>query len=169
MIGKVVLSSLFLIALSLVQTTWIQPIAIAGIIPDLALLAVVAVAYRNGPILGTTSSFIAGLVEDILSAAPLGFNAFVSSLAAWLASFLHGSIQLDRILMPALLGIGATVYKAFAVLLLDSMFRSKLPSYDLGGSQFWIELGYNALAAPIVFAVSSLLYRLTYARKGRAE
>jgi rod shape-determining protein MreD len=168
MIGKIVFSSLFLVALSLVQTTWIQPIAIAGIIPDLALLAVIAVAYRNGPILGTTSSFIAGLIEDILSAAPLGFNAFISSLAAWMSSFLHGSIHLDRILMPALLGIGATVYKALAVQLLGSMFGSSLPNYDLGGSQFWIELGYNAVAAPIVFAVASLLHRLTDTRKGRS-
>lgn len=160
MMLHVAFSTLILIALTLVQTTWLAPIAIFGARPDLGLLAMVWMAYRNGPVVGVSSGFISGLVDDVMSAAPLGFSAFIKSLLSWAASFLHGSIELDRVLMPMLLGAASTLAKAGASLFLGLMFKTSVETYDLLGRRFWVEVAYNALLAPLLFLLLGLLFRL---------
>lgn len=168
MMLRVLLSILLLGILSLVQATWLGPVAILGVRPDLGLLAVVWLAYRNGPVEGCSSAFVSGLIDDALSAAPFGFNAAVKTLGAWLASFLHGAVQLDHVLMPLLLGAGATLFKALWASFLALLFGGRLETYDFAGRLLWIEVGYNALVAPFLFALLGLLFSLVDARRRRA-
>ena len=165
MMLRLLISVGILVGLSLVQATWLPAIAILGAKPDLGLLAAVWFAYRNGPVEGCSAAFISGLVDDAMSAAPLGFNAAVKTMAAWLSSFLHSSVQLDRFLMPLLLAAGATVFKAVFSSLLSILFGGGLESYDLAGRVLWIEVGYNAVLAPFLFAVLGWIFTLVDSRR----
>jgi rod shape-determining protein MreD len=156
MIGKIALSALLLCACSLIQSTWLGPLAILGVKPDLGLITLIWLAYRNGPVEGTSAAFVSGLIDDTISAAPFGLNAFTKTLIAWFASFLHGAIYLDHFILPAILGASATFAKAGISILLAMVFSGTTEAYDLLGKLFWIETAYNACLAPILFAVLGL-------------
>jgi len=159
MILRLLAGSLVLMAVTLIQTTWVSAVAILGAKPDLPLIVLVWLAYRDGPVLGSSLGFISGLMDDVLSSAPLGFGAFVKTAVAWISSLLHGAMHLDHFLMPLLLGATMTVAKALASLLLTILFRGNLESYDFLSRIFWIEVGYNALVAPAVFFALELAFK----------
>jgi len=165
MMVRLIFSIILLAGISLISATWIPAIAILGVRPDLGLLAVVWLAYRTGPVEGSSVAFVSGLIDDAMSAAPLGFNAAVKTMMAWIASFLHGSVHLDRILLPFLLGAGSTVIKALWSTFLSLLFGGRLRSYDFAGKTLWIEVGYNAVLAPLLFAILGGLFSLVENRR----
>lgn len=169
MILRIIISAFFLILLTLVQTTWLGPVAILGATPDLGLLAVLWLSYRSGPLTGTSTAFISGLVDDALSSAPLGFNAFTKTLVAWASSFLHGSIELDHVFMPFILGAAGTLLKALSSLLLAILFQAEMGTYDFLGSLLWVEVAYNAVLAPLLFAGFGQLYRLIEGKRPQSQ
>lgn len=167
MIRSIGVSTALIVLLSLVQSTWLGSIAILGVVPDLGLLVLIWVSYKNGLVEGPASGFIAGLLEDAISAAPLGFNAFLKTVIAWAVGLLHGSFYIDRIFLPILLGAGATILKALASLLLGLLFDNRVQVYDLLGSAIWIEAAYNGLLAPFVFLLLSTMRKLLVTEASR--
>ncbi len=167
MIRSIIVSTLIIVACDFAQSTWFGAIAIMGVIPDLSLLVLIWVSYQNGYVAGSSSGFLAGLAQDFISAAPIGFNAFIKTAVASAAGLLHGSFYIDRLLLPIALGAVGTIAKAIAAGLLFLVFGSKLHSYDLFGAALWIETAYNGLAAPFAFLLLTPLKRLLKAERGR--
>jgi len=167
MIRTIVLSSVLLSFCVFAQTTWLGAVAVLQVVPDLSLVVLLWLSYQNGPVEGPASAFAAGLVEDFLSAAPLGFHAFVKTSVAFLASFLHGSFFIDRLVLPIALGALGTLAKAVAAGLLVLVFGDKVHGYALFERVLWIEAAYNGLVAPAVFLVLSLFRRLLVTARGR--
>jgi len=167
MIRTIVLSSLLLLGCSYVQTTWLGAIAVLGVVPDLALVALIWISYKNGLVEGPVTGFLSGFAEDFLSAAPLGFNAFVKTFVATCAGFLHGVFFIDRIILPFALGAVGTIAKALAAGILSFIFAGKVQGYNLLDRVFWIEAAYNGVAAPIVFLILSPLKRVLMTERGR--
>jgi rod shape-determining protein MreD len=141
------------------QSTWLDFIAIYSVIPDLSLLAVVYIAFKSRSIQGQSVGFVAGLLQDGISAAPFGLNAFIKTAVAWLANLLSGKFYIDRLLMPAIFGVVATLSKAGYLLLLSLFFSGKILSYDFLDRTLWIEVAYNAVAAPVLFLLLSPIER----------
>ena len=165
MIVRLIVSIAILFTLSLLSASWLSVISILGARPDLGLLAVTWLAYRNGPVEGSSAAFLSGLFDDAMSAAPLGFNAAIKTLIAWIASFLHGSVHLDRIIMPVFVGAAATLLKAAWTTFLALLFGGTLESYNFAGRKLWIEVGYNAFLAPILFALLGVIFNIVDARR----
>jgi rod shape-determining protein MreD len=113
------------------------------------------------------SGFLAGLVEDFLSASPLGFHAFVKTAVAAAASLLHGSFYIDKLLLPLLLGIVGTLAKAIAAGALYLLFGPVIHAYSFADRVLWVEAAYNGLLAPLVFLLLSLLNRFLVTERGR--
>jgi rod shape-determining protein MreD len=102
---------------------------------------------------------VAGLLQDGISAAPFGLNALIKTSIGWLANLLSGKFYIDKILMPAIFGIVATLAKAFFLTILAAIFPGKILSYDFLSSVLWIEVAYNAVVAPVLFLLLSQLDR----------
>lgn len=151
MIRRWLLSFAIVSALVLVQSTWLDFIAVKGIVPDVSLLVVVFIAFKSPGAQGQAVGLASGFLQDSVSAAPLGLNAFIKTGVALLANLLSGKFYIDRLLMPALFGLLATVAKAVYLEVLGVFFRGAILSYDFFGSALWIEAAYNAVAAPILF------------------
>lgn len=141
------------------QSTWLDFIAVYSVVPDLSLMAVVYIAFKSRSIQGQSVGFAAGFLQDGISAAPFGLNAFIKTAVAWLANLLSGKFYIDRLLMPAIFGIVATLSKAAYLALLSFFFSGKILSYDLFGRTLWIEVAYNAVVAPFLFLLLSPLER----------
>jgi len=159
MVRRWLLSFGIVVVLIVVQSTWLDYIAVYSVVPDLSLIAVVYLGFKNPGLQGQTIGFASGLLQDGISVAPFGLNAFIKTAVAWAANLLSGKFYIDRLLMPMLFGFVATIVKAVYLLLLSSFFPGKILSYDFFGSVLWIEAAYNAVAAPILFLMLSPLDR----------
>ncbi|HOZ71021.1 MAG TPA: rod shape-determining protein MreD [Spirochaetales bacterium] len=162
------LASLALVSLLIVvQSTWLGVIAVYSVLPDLSLIAVVYIAFKSPNLQGQGVGFVAGLLQDGISAAPFGLNAFVKTAVAWLANLLSGKFYIDRLLMPALFGFSMTLAKAAYLAVLASLFSGKITGYDFLGSTLWIEAAYNAVVAPFMFMLLGFLDRFIVPRDAR--
>lgn len=167
MIRSVMLSTIFLVVCDFVQSTWLGGIAIFGVVPDISLVVLIWVSYKNGLVEGPAAGFLSGLVEDFLSASPLGFHAFVKTAVATLMALLHGSFFIDRLVLPILFGIAGTLAKAIAAFALHLVFGSVIHVYAILERTLWIEEAYNGLIAPIVFLALTPLSRFLVTERGR--
>jgi rod shape-determining protein MreD len=167
MIRSVILSTILLVACTFAQSTWFSGIAVFGVVPDLSLIVLIWISYKNGPVEGPVSGFLSGLAEDFLSASPLGFHAFVKTAVAASTALLHGSFFIDRLLLPILLGIAGTLAKAVAAGILYLLFGSVIHVYSILDRVLWIEAAYNGLLSPLVFLALAPLSRLLVTERGR--
>jgi rod shape-determining protein MreD len=166
MIKSIVWTVILCILAGILQSTLISKIAMFKIIPDLALCILVFSAYVNGTMTGQVSGFLSGILLDFLSAAPLGLNCLVRTLIGALVGIFKGAFFLDFFFMPVILCVLATILKAVIFFILNLMFGSAVPSYSLMSLPFWIELGLNALCAPLLFL---LLKRLKFLSPRRGQ
>jgi rod shape-determining protein MreD len=166
-IRSIVLSTALLIGCSFAQAAWLGGIAILGVVPDISIVVLIWISYVNGPVAGPFTGFFAGIVEDLTSAAPLGFHAFVKTVVAALAALLHGSFFIDRFLLPIMLGALGTIVKALTAGVLALLFGGKIHSYSFVDRMLWIEVAYNGLIAPLVFFLLSPLKRALATERGR--
>jgi len=153
MIKSIVWTVILCIIASILQSTLIARIAFLKVVPDLALCIVVFSAYVNGAMTGQVSGFISGVFLDFLSAAPLGLNCLVRTVIGALAGIFKGAFFLDIFFMPVILCSLATIIKALVLLIIHLFMGSAVPAYSFTSSLLWIELGLNAISAPLLFFI----------------
>lgn len=149
-------STIVVIILVLLQTTLMHHLAIEGVIPDLSLIAIVFLANKNGKMLGETSGFVAGLVEDFLSLSPLGFHSFVKTVIGFLFGYTKGVVFIGTIFMPVVMTAAATFLKFLLVGILKAFFQMTSLGLDFFSWPTLIEFGYNMLLSPFIFAILGL-------------
>ncbi len=143
--------------LVLLQSNVLHLLAIAGAIPDLALIVLVFVSNKNGPMVGQLTGFASGLVYDFLSLAPLGFHSFARTVIGALYGKSRGNIFVDPILVPMLLVVVATVVKGVLGALLSAVFLLDDVAGRVFSVAFLVEIGLNAFFAPFVFGLLKLI------------
>ena len=148
----------------LLQTTVLGIVAVRGVTPDLLLILLVFLALRRGSMSGQIAGFSGGLLEDLVSLAPLGFHALVRTLVGFSAGTLHGLIRTSATAVPVLI-LGASVVKGLASAFLGLVFDIH-PDMHLLEGRFWIEAAYSAVLAPFLFA---LLGRVRLLRPSKRE
>jgi len=152
MIRSTIWTVIFCTVAGILQSTVLNKITFFNnIVPDLALCVVVFSAYVNGTMTGQVSGFFSGILMDFLSATPLGLNCLFRTLIGALTGIFKGALFLDVVFMPMILCALATIAKALIFLILHLIMGSVVPAYSLTNSIFWIELGMNAISAPLLF------------------
>ena len=137
---------------AILESTLLARLALYGAVPDIALGIIVYSAYVNGVMTGQLSGFFYGIVQDVLSAAPLGLNALVRTLIGALAGLMKGTFFLDAIFLPMILCASATLLKALILLLLNLLMGTAILAYTLYAPTLWVELALNTFMAPFLFA-----------------
>ena len=100
---------------------------------------------------GQISGFAAGIIEDIISLAPIGFHAFIKTVSGFLFGLTRGKIFLDPVFMPLLLTAGATLLKYLLAALLGVLFVSPGLLEPVFDAKMGIEIGLNAVISPFLF------------------
>ncbi|OHD73987.1 MAG: rod shape-determining protein MreD [Spirochaetes bacterium RBG_13_68_11] len=139
------------------QSTILGRIAILGVRPDLALIVLVFVALRRGSMTAQVAGFASGIVEDLVSASPVGFHMLLRTLIGFLYGLFSGNVFVDPLLMPIVLTIVATILKGLISGIVSLVFGLKASGFLYFTGRLWIEAGYNALTAPFLFALLNLL------------
>lgn len=151
--------ALFLLAIVLLQTTVMPYLRVGDVVPELALVATVAIAYRQGPELGAGFGFASGLATDLFLQTPLGLSALAFSLTGYLIGVLQGAMARTAWWVPPVLGglgglLGGLLFVGIGAL--------------VGQEQLWalrslrivaLSALYDAVVAPLVFPVAGLAAR----------
>ncbi len=87
---------LLLVLLVVLQTSVFPHLRIAGVVPELGLVAAVAISVHYGPEIGASFGFVAGLASDLFLQTPLGLSALAFALTAYVAGVLQ-----NRLMRPA--------------------------------------------------------------------
>lgn len=165
MTTRVLIYTAILAGLAVLQTNVFAAIAIAGVQPDLALIVIAYYAVTNGSFEAEIGGFAAGLVEDFLSLAPPGFHALLRTLMSFLYGLLHNRMLVDAVLVPFLLLAVGTMVKALFASLIAALFGVAGVASVALSSRLFVEVGYNAVLAPILFTLLRLVQPLARSRR----
>lgn len=106
-----IIRNLLLILLALLlQTTWMDKIAVAGIKPDGVLLVLVYIGITRGQIEGTIFGFISGFLLDVYDPGTMGVNSLCNSLVGFLVGYSRVGVVTEDFRAQALLFFGATLF-----------------------------------------------------------
>lgn len=91
------------------QATLVPHIAIAGVRPDLAVVATVFLGLARGAFAGTIAGFAIGLAQDLTNPAFLGLNALTKSLLGHASGALRTQLNTGSLPMHALVLFAAVL------------------------------------------------------------
>jgi rod shape-determining protein MreD len=77
------------VALLVLQTTFIPFLSLGGVVPDLLLIWVVTFALVRGQMEGALGGFVVGLLEDLLTTQFFGLAALAKTLAGFGGGYFH--------------------------------------------------------------------------------
>lgn len=157
MISVVAIASSLVSAIAVLQSTLLRFIELLGSQPDLVLVVVVFVANKNGMMTGQVTGFVGGVVLDSIGLAPLGFHAIAYAVIGALFGLTRGKVFVDPVLMPVLMGASGVLLKAMIGGLLAVLFTMQGVTSEVLSAPLWVELGYTALATPVLFALLGLI------------
>jgi rod shape-determining protein MreD len=142
---------LLVITLVVIQTTVFPHLRVFGAIPDLTLVATVAIAYEEGPQTGALFGFISGLVLDLFLASPLGLSALANACTGYgVGVFQGGMVRESRVLPMALGGIGGLFGGTIFVIVGGIVGQSGY--FSLTSVRVIIVAAiYDAIVAPAIF------------------
>ena len=155
---KLLLITTSLLASALIlQSTLLRYVAVRGVKPDLALIILVFISLRTGSMIGQLSGFTAGLIQDFLSFPPLGFHSLIRTVIGFVYGLFQGALYIDALFMPILFVFSATLLKGLLSWFLGVVLSLQRTGFILVGGRFWIEVLYNSLLSPFLFALLSLI------------
>jgi rod shape-determining protein MreD len=91
-------SALAVLALLLLQTTFVPFLSIGGFLPDPLLLWVVYVAIRRGQMEATVTGFVVGLLQDAVSMQFFGLSALTKTIAGFVAGYFFNDNSTEQTL-----------------------------------------------------------------------
>jgi rod shape-determining protein MreD len=148
-----VFTILALVVCVLLQSTVLNRIAIRGVRPDLGLIVLIFVSMRRGSMVGQVSGFAAGLFEDLMNVSPLGFHSLMRTLIGYLYGVFAGNVFIDPFLMPMVLAVIATLLKGVLAGIISAIFGIASSGFVIFTGRLWIEVAYNGVLAPFLFAL----------------
>ena len=132
------------------QTTIVPVIDIAGIKPDLLLVALFFLSLKYGQMTGVWVGFFLGLSQDLFSPAILGQNALSKAVAAFAAGFFNERVmRLDVIFQMVLMLVVFVINDAL-------FYIVQLVKTGGSGARIFIEL----ITATVPRALYSMLFAL---------
>jgi rod shape-determining protein MreD len=153
MIKNVLWTTLFALVAAILQSTLFMRFAVYQAGPDIALVILIFSAYYNGSMTGQLSGFLSGILLDFLSAAPLGLNALIRTIIGAVSGLVKGFLILDAVFLPMLLCAIGTLFKALLLLVLHILFSEDVHIYPFMEPTLLVELTFNTLLAPFLFAL----------------
>jgi rod shape-determining protein MreD len=151
MIRTIVWALVILGIVLLLQTTVLSYFVVFGVKADILLVVFVILATQNGSFTSQIAGFILGLVVDTVTTSPLGFHAFLFSLAGYLFGLGSGKVYFDPVVMPVFLGFLATLFQLIVGFLLNLVFRLGQPISAYFNTGVVFQLILNLLLSPVVF------------------
>ncbi len=133
-----------------IQTSLVDQLAIAGVVPDLALIATVYCSVTFAPARGFAAGCLLGFVQDCLSGGLLGVNTLSKSLIAHMFCQLKGKIMVEGVVPVFVFLLVASFFDSLIFYGSTLLLFQNPPSLESFLSQMPLYIIYNALAGPLL-------------------
>jgi len=110
------------LVLLVMQMTIGHRIAIAGAVPDLMIILVVALVLPRGPVLAVIIGFLLGFLQDLGNASFLGMNALAKSVIAYGIARLGGGLIPENVLFKGFVIVVACLVNDLLTLCITTSF-----------------------------------------------
>lgn len=138
--------ALLIVALAL-QSTLLAQATVLGVIPQVAFVVVVCLAYLDGERVGVVAGFSAGLLQDLMPfPAVIGLTALVYTLVGYGVGILRQYAPSESVWTPVLVVALASAVAEFGYAGLSIILGEP-----------WVGLGYTARVAGLVVLYNTLL------------
>lgn len=155
----------FLITVSIVllcfllQTTFFQKIALAGEVPNLILIVVVAVAYMRGRLEGMYVGFASGLLVDLIYSDLVGMNALLLVIVGYVVGICNEIYYRDELSIPIIIIAISDFAFNFAFYVLNFLLRGRFDVLYYIWRTILPEMVYTVLVAIVFYKI---LHSLNY-------
>lgn len=164
MIGYIFTGALLIASLIIQGHDSFDVLKVAGAKPDLLFIAVVFFGYNFGSFYGEVTGFIAGLLHDAVSNAPLGLLTFPKVVIGYIVGMFGRSVLRENLATIFLLVLAASIVKGIITLFLCYIFDSV--SIAARASVIIPESIYNAVIAPFLFLLYDKIFEREIEREG---
>jgi rod shape-determining protein MreD len=147
-----------MLAAVLVQVTWAPRIMVAGVFPNLALVAVIAITWAAGVRSGMAWSCIAGLMLDLTAPGPLGPHALALLACAYLTGFWMRNLDRESVLHPVVAVAVSTAVYSLILIGTDDLLGLPVPPLGVAVQLVAAAAVYNAALIPIAIFVARRLH-----------
>lgn len=138
-----------MLAAVLVQVTWAPRITVAGVFPNLALVAVIAIAWDVGVRQGMAWACVAGLMLDLTAPGPLGPHALALLAGAYVTGFWSRNLARQSLLHPALAAAASTILYSLVLIGADTVLGLPAPPLGVAVQLVVAASLYNTLLMPV--------------------
>ncbi|MCR3923224.1 MAG: rod shape-determining protein MreD [Firmicutes bacterium] len=152
---------MFVVSLA-VQGSVLALVGTSGTHPDILLVVTVGLALLMGARRGAIVGLCAGLLQDILFGAPLGFFAAIKMLTGALAGMMSDDIYKDFTLAPMVLMLVFTLFSDIFTFFLTQLYHIQLPLSLLSYLR-----EYTLLRMVMQFFIMGLIYPYLYRAQKR--
>ena len=153
------ITALIIVLCFLLQTTVFQSIALAGEVPNLILIVVVAIAYMRGRKEGMYVGFASGLLIDLVYGDVIGMNAVLLVVIGYVVGICNEIYYRDELSVPIILiAISAFMFN-FAYYVFNFLLRGRLDVLYYIWRTILPEVVYTVLVAVVLY---QLLHTLNY-------
>jgi rod shape-determining protein MreD len=142
-----------LLATTMVQVTWAPRLTIAGVFPNLALVAVIAITWTGGVRAGMAWACVAGIMLDLTAPGPFGPHAVALIVGAYVTGFWTRNVDPESVLHPMLAVAASSA--AYSIILVAADDTLGLPVPPLGVAlQLLVAASiYNAVLMPVALLI----------------
>jgi rod shape-determining protein MreD len=147
-----------MLATVLIQVTWAPRVMVAGVFPNLALVAVIAVTWTSGVRAGMLWACIAGLMLDLTAPGPLGPHALALLAGAYLTGFWWRNLERDSVLHPVLAVAVSTALYSLILIASDDTLGLPVPPLGVALQLVLASCVYNAVLMPLVLVAVRKLH-----------
>jgi len=165
-IGRILISTAAGIFFGVLQSVFFSKITPSGIVPDIAMIILIATAWRYGSLAGEITGFLIGISFDAMGLAPLGFHAFLFTLIGYLFGRMQDSVSPGPMILPVIGTAIATFLKyggSFFLSMIFGLNSGALRYFSL--NTVW-ELVANILISPLVFLLVAFSARMFEGKRG---
>jgi rod shape-determining protein MreD len=138
-----------LLATILVQVTWAPRLTIAGVFPNLALVAVIAVTWTGGVKAGMAWACVAGIMLDLTAPGPLGPHAMALMVGAYLTGFWIRNVDPESVLHPMLAVAASSAAYSIVLVAADDTLGLPVPPLGVALQLLVAASIYNAVLMPV--------------------
>ncbi|MCH5272156.1 MAG: rod shape-determining protein MreD [Lachnospiraceae bacterium] len=157
---RIVIVLLQLLLCFLLQSTVMPAFSLAGVVPDLLLILVIAVAYTRGRIAGMLTGLAAGLLTDACFGDLVGLCALFYLCIGYAAGFARKIYDERDYMLPMLMMIAGEFLYSFAYYVTRFLLRSRTEFGYYFIHLILPRIVYTVLAAAVLYPLLHGLHRL---------
>lgn len=154
---------IFILALTVLLNFYLQSsilpyIGVLGVVPNTAILIIVAVSLLKGRFYGGFTGVAIGLVQDIVFSPVIGVNAFIYFFAGYAVGLVENKFTKDNVLIPLLFSIFGIVYYNFSYYVFMFFLSQDIPFLSFAKDMLLVEIIYSSILSIPVFKLFSKIF-----------